>query len=535
MFGREQLGDPLGERGKAVAIPPIKIPSFDNVIKMRGDNNALMLRAAKYHREQQQKEAALQLQRDKMAQAAAQKAEAEKARKQAAMYSILTPETDPLMGDMPKRAAEAYGALLKEAQGLYDRGIDINSFDPEAVAFRSGPLLNYHTNYKRHAEVAKTFMAKQKTWSEKSDDFEPYSLTNELVDYNKTDWGAEYYPSSLIKRVGVATPAEIAAYEKTMLGEAVSRNSQGKKPIRYNADGDAIYQETESYGARPFEMTVEDVNKNLKHSTDPKQREIYNFYYNQAKAQGLVDEGTGEILPQYFQKREEVTRDKGGVKDVIVQIQKDKSDSDNTSKFIRQFYRNSLIMGTKTTPVAAMPAQSDINAGKVESGTEYFLQPAAEITVTRMNNLPGNTLGANSAWKIDREGKVTPVESNEDVGSIPTDRIVYLPTNEQGQPYMSYQNSKTGANKNLSARFANSGRNYQAFSYKTDKEGNVIVVNLHKSFNGTLSERGIATELTPQEIDRINGRDKAQQLQTPVQENAPAGMKPKDKKAKKQF
>jgi hypothetical protein len=130
-----------------------------------------------------------------------------------------------------------------------------------------------------------------------------------------------------------------------------------------------------------------------------------------------------------------------------------------------------------------------------------------------MNNLPGNTLGANSAWKINSEGKVTPVESNEDIGGIPTDRIVYLPTNEQGRPPISYQNSKAGANKNSSGRFSNLGGGYQAFAYKTDKAGNVIVVNLHKSFNGTLSERGIATELTPQEIDVINGRN---QRQTPV-------------------
>lgn len=517
MFAREQLGDPLGERGKAVVIPPIKIPSFDNVIKMQGDNNALMLQAAKYHQEQQQKEAALQLQRDKMAQAAAQKAAADKAKQQAEIFKVLTPETDPLMGDAPKWAAEAYGGLLKEAQELYDRGIDINSFDPEAVAFRSGSLLNYHTNYKRHAEIAKSFIEKQKVWQGKPLEFDAYSLANDdILPYNKSGWGGEYYPKSLTPFIAPMKDADFfkGTDEYLTFDEQEVLNKGGIKSIM----GDVYIPKTTKSVPRDLIPLVSNVDY-FQDNPDlsPDEKAYKKRLDREAKTLGAFDEATGKIDAELFAQKYAENRRPATKTDYVHQnIEKVKSESDNTSKFIRQFYGNSLIMGTKTTPVAAMPAQSDINAGKNETtGADYLLEPAAEITGTKMNNLPGNTLGANSAWKIGKDGTITPIESNQDIGGITTDRIVYFPTNEQGRPPMSYQNSKTGANKNSSGRFANSGRNYQAFAYKTDKDGNVIVVNLHKSFNGTLSERGIATELTPQEIDQINGRNQVQQPQTP--------------------
>jgi len=529
MFAREQLGDPLGERGKAVVIPPIKIPSFDNVIKMQGDNNALMLQAAKYHQEQQQKEAALQLQRDKMAQVAAQKAEAEKARRQANLWSLMPDEKEPLIGDAQDWSRRQLEELQKQIADAGNAGVDINSGSPEALKLRQAKQ-EYISRYRIEAQNAKAYLELKKTYDSDPTKWEQWSAEHHQGEYNKYVQGGfkEVAPiSNLLPRVGVATPAEVAAYEKAMLGEAVSRNSQGKKPIGYNADGDAIYQETESYGARPFEMTVEDVNKNLKHSTDPNQKKIYNFYYNQAKAQGLVDDNTDEILPQYFQKREEVTRDKGGIKDVTVQIQKDKSDSDGGNNF--GWNGGMLVMGRKGKTASLAPANTQIDAGgQFTSGWNGFIPPTADfsnfpvvgtLSVPNENVIALNQLPENVAFEFSG-GVAKPIKSKSfGNGGVKQDQLLVLPS--LGDVPLNKTQLEEAKRKGLPVVYKSYKKTVAEVKDENDnKLEKEVLLDVSAISKADFNNMKVASEYDQQTIDELNQRNStktpAQQVQIPV-------------------
>lgn len=510
--------DPIAGKGKAVVLNPVKIPDFSSALNSAQHTNDMQMQLYKIAAEQRQKEAALGAARAKAEQDAKDAADKLKAKDQADMMALFkTKEGSYLVGDAPDIARQKVAELTQEYAQLSAKGHTLYDLSPEISAWHD-KTRQYDNWYNQNAEIAKTFSEKSKKFNENPLDYEPYNQADEdFVPYNQALKGNKpYYPTSLNPIIEPVKDADFykSTDEYLAFDEQQILNPKGIKSIA----GDVYIPKTTKSVPRDLIPLVSNVDY-FQDNPDlsPDEKAYKKRLDREAKTLGAFNEETGKIDAELFaQKYAENRKPSTKTEYVHQNIEKVKSESDNTSKFIRQFYGNSLIMGTKTTPVAAMPAQSDINAGKNETtGADYLLEPAAEITGTKMDNLPGNTLGANSAWRIGSDGKVLSVSSNEDVGGIPTDRIVYLPTDEQGRPPMSYQNSKTGANKNSSGRFANSGRNYQAFAYKTDKDGNVIVVNLHKSFNGTLSERGIATELTPQEIDQINGRNQVQQPQTP--------------------
>lgn len=433
---------------------------------------------------------------------------------------------------IPKIQAEQK-RLGQEVASILDEGGNMTDWNNPRVAKLNQDVLAFKNavgrNVKYYADVIESTKKGKELLQngEELEGYDPESDNLAIIDYmNKNglygDPNKPFMVKGFTKKPENYTPAELQKMHDTEIStsENISVNDK-MKPL-----GNYMFEKTQvketSANANMLEKRITNlqarVNNGEKLTGDDRRR--YESELANARSLGFADENgiTSGYVPylQSLRAKKETTESTFE----NTPYTPPKSESDNTSKFIRQFYGNSLIMGTKTTPVAAMPAQSDINAGNnKKTGATYLLEPAAEITGTKMNNLPGNTLGANTAWEINKEGKITPVESNQDIGGIPTDRIVYFPTDEQGRPPMSYKNS-SAANKNSSGRFANSGRGYQAFAYKTDKDGNIIVVNLHKSFNGTLSERGIATELTPQEIDVINGRN---QQQAPV-------AKPQEKK-----
>jgi len=533
------LPDPIAGKGYANILPALRVPEFGEIASMQTANNQLALNAAKLAADQKAKAdalAAAKVKAEKEAQDAAKKAEA---KKQADAWTLIAPENSPLIGDAPKWAAEAYDKMVKEAQGLMAQGIDLNSFDPKAVAFRSGTLQNYHVNYKRHSEVAKALAEKQKKWNENPDGFEPFSLADELGSkYNVTGWDKDYYTPSLLPKVGVATPAEIAAYEKQMFGESASRVSRSKKPIGYDADGDVIYSETESYEARPFEATAEDVNKNLRYSTDTKQKQLYNFYYNQAKAQGMVDENDN-ILPQFLQKREETTREKGGVKPVTVQIQKEKvsGSGDNTNFNFKNLGDGRYDIGnTKNIFVikeGSIPLNTNLDTEGGEStffgATNKMLKvpviPSAGVTDLGYNFDP-NEVDISNITQIDENGNQIAVKEQPEFSTAQRAIVRYLPKRQDGQ-YGASVLDESGKHDVQSGDVVD----YEASYFVKDKTGNRYIIPAVKA-TPTMKTY---IRIPKNEVDVMFGGQQVQQPQTPpTTQEIPAGMKPKGK-PKKQF
>jgi len=517
------LQDPIAGKGNANILPALKVPEFGEIPQMESANNQLALNAAKLAADQKAKAdalAAAKVKAEKEAQDAAKKAEA---KQQADAWTLLKPEDSPLIGDAPKWAAEAYDKMVKEAQGLMAQGVDLNSFDPKAVAFRSGTLQNYHVNYKRHSEVAKALAEKQKKWNENPDGFEPFSLADELGSkYNVTGWDKDYYTPSLLPKVGVATPAEIAAYEKQMFGESKYKKDMSGKPVGRTRDGDDVYLKTESYESRPFEQTAEDVNKNLRYSTDTKQKQLYNFYHNQAKAQGLVDENDN-ILPQYFQKREEVTREKGGIEDVVQQVQRERggeggeynrvSASNGVLSF--QYGKNKFVDLVAKDDIITMPIKYD-KAYKGKKGD--VIKENGQFPVVGVMKYPNqnplvlSSLFQNSIWTSDKDNNIV---------SIPSKQIETTTASMQNLMVMP-SNGKRPLTKRELAAIPEDQRRYQVFiQAEDDKYKNPLFINVSTGAPQMLNDYNIYNTLDESAVKAMRGQSQATEQQTPQNKTAP--------------
>jgi len=501
------LPDPIGGKGYANILSPINIPKFDNIAAMQADNDKFALNAAKLAADQRAKAAELAQKQAQLDAKAKDNAAKEKAKTDANMWLLLKDNDAPLIGDAQHWAAIEHQKLVDMGSDIQRRGIDLNGFSPEVQQFRRD-IDKYHVNYKRHSDVAKGMIEKQKLYNSNVNGFNQYDMSEDVGKYSGTGaWDKDYYLSNLSPIIEDMSEEDRAKRDNILLGDVGTNTEVANKGKRINSTT-TKFDETTSSIARNTDSfiaagkAIEEEIANGKETPD--MMSWYNPMKREAKQLGFTDAHGNIDWVGYGQKREKLLSDAPKVKDIMIHnAVPPKAPNSNNYTWSGNGFTNGKINITHTgnhigglkegeyIPIAgsvSLPNTFSMDDVPVSSIIDITNGRAKNISQEQLNRsgISGAQQGVVHYLPIDKNGLPKYTSSKEGVGYQP------LTTSENYKAFLS-----------VNSQVAKRGDDNKKIVTGKDEDGNPVYEMINKNYLVPLD----ATKLKDEAPNYLNNQD----------------------------